>query len=52
MQDKDFLHVRISRDMLELVEKLVSKGLFSNKNEVIRESIRTILLKYKEEVGR
>jgi Arc/MetJ-type ribon-helix-helix transcriptional regulator len=50
MPDKDILHIRISKDMADKVNYLIDKGLFSNKNEVIREAIRSIILKYKDEV--
>jgi Arc/MetJ-type ribon-helix-helix transcriptional regulator len=50
MPDKEILHVRISKDMLDRADYLVEQGLYSNKNEVIREAIRNVLLKYKGEV--
>ncbi|MBL7056572.1 hypothetical protein ISS07_06680 [Candidatus Woesearchaeota archaeon] len=52
MDDKDTLHIRVSQEIVNSLQNLVDKGMFSNKNEAIRESIRTILLKYKEEVER
>ncbi len=45
---RDTLHLRLSKDLLFELEGLIDKGLFSNKNEIIREAIRTTLLKYKE----
>jgi len=48
MKERDLLHIRISKDMLKQFDSLIKKGLFSNKNEIIRESIRNTLLKYKD----
>lgn len=50
MGHKSVLHIRVSGAMKRQMEDLVDLGLFSNKNEVVRKSIRDILLKYKEEV--
>ncbi|HLG24850.1 MAG TPA: hypothetical protein VI564_08020 [Candidatus Nanoarchaeia archaeon] len=49
---KNTLHIRISRDMDLAIEKLVENGLFSSKGEVIREVIRNMLLKYKNEFSK
>lgn len=49
MIDEGVLHIRISRNMIKEIDKLVDKGLFSNKNEIMRASIRSIILKYKDE---
>ena len=51
MEDKEVLHIRISKELLNEIEDLVEIGLFSNKNEIIRGAIRTIILKYKDEVS-
>ena len=50
MPKRDVLHIRISQDMMSRLDSLIVKGLFSNKNEIIREAIRTVVLKYKDEV--
>lgn len=52
MPDNNLLHLRISKNLMKELDKLVDKGLFSNKNEVIREAIRNSLLKYKDELIR
>ena len=49
---KNVLHIRVSGAMKRQMEHLVDLGLFSNKNEVVRKSIRDVLQKYKEEVGK
>ena len=46
---KDSIHIRISQELKEQTEALVESGLFSNTNEVIRQAIRSQLLKYKHE---
>ena len=50
MPKKDVLHIRISQDMMDGIDSLIAKGLFSNKNEIIRGAVRTVVLKYKDEV--
>lgn len=42
------IHVRIPKEMSKDLELLVKKGLYSNKNEIIRAAIRSTLLKYKD----
>jgi len=44
----DKLHVRLSRDMVKQLDSFVTRGLFASRNEIIREAIRHILLKYQE----
>ena len=50
MSNKDTLHLRVSKELADGMSCLVSRGLFSNKNEIIRGSIRHIILKYKDEI--
>lgn len=50
MNDKSMLHIRISQSMANEIENLTSTGLFSTKNEIIREAIRQVILKYKDEI--
>lgn len=50
MPDKDTLHIRVSKELVDGMGHLVSRGLFSNKNEIIREAIRKTILKYKDEI--
>lgn len=42
------LHIRIGKELKKQVQKLIDVGLFSNQAEVARESIRDLLLKYKD----
>ena len=49
---KDVLHIRLSEDMELKIEDLISKGMFYSKSEVVREVIRKMILKYKDEVSR
>ncbi len=42
------LHIRIGKELKKQVQKLIDVGLFSNQAEVARESIRGLLLKYKD----
>jgi len=50
MPDKDTLHIRVSKELVDGMGHLVSIGLFSNKNEIVRGVIRNIILKYKDEI--
>lgn len=43
------LHIRVGSEMKKKMEDLIDRGLFSNQAEIVREGIRTILLKYKKE---
>ena len=52
MPKKDLIHIRISKDMEGSIYRLIEKGLFANKSEVIREVIRNTLMKYKDETER
>ena len=43
------LHIRVGRDLKKRMQILIDKGIFSNQAEIVREGLREILLKYKEE---
>lgn len=49
MADK-LIHIKISREVNDEISQLVKTGLYSNKNEIIREAIRNTYLKYKDEI--
>ena len=51
MSDK-LLHIRVSRRTREQMEALIEGGLYNNIAEITREGIRSVLLKYKDEVRR
>lgn len=44
------LHTRISKKVLDKLQILIDEGLYNNQAEIIREGVRDILLKYKEEI--
>ncbi|MDP7323045.1 MAG: hypothetical protein QF655_00760 [Candidatus Woesearchaeota archaeon] len=43
------LHIRVGRDLKKRMQILIDKGIFSNQAEIVREGLREVLLKYKEE---
>jgi len=43
------IHIRVGKEMKKKMQDLIVRGLFSNQAEIVREGIRTILLKYKKE---
>jgi Arc/MetJ-type ribon-helix-helix transcriptional regulator len=45
------LHIRLSKDMEDRLDDLISKGIFYSKSEAVREVIRKMILKYKQEAG-
>jgi Arc/MetJ-type ribon-helix-helix transcriptional regulator len=42
------LHIRVGKEIKSKMKTLVGQGLFSNEAEIIREGIRSLLLKYQE----
>jgi Arc/MetJ-type ribon-helix-helix transcriptional regulator len=46
------LHIRISKEMREKLQILIDSGLYNNQAEIIREAIRDLLLKYKEDIDK
>ena len=47
--DNDLVHIRVSKKLKVQMQALIDKGLFNNQAELVREGIRTTVLKYKEE---
>lgn len=45
----NLLHIRIGKGLKKKMEVLIDKGMFSNQAELIREGLREVLIKYKEE---
>jgi len=43
------IHVRVGRELKKKMKELTDKGLFSNQAEIVREGIREVILKYREE---
>ena len=43
------IHVRVGRELKEKMKELTDKGLFSNQAEIVREGIRSTILKYRDE---
>jgi Arc/MetJ-type ribon-helix-helix transcriptional regulator len=44
------LHIRVSKKIKEQMQILIDAGYFNNQAEVVREGIRSTLLKYREEL--
>jgi len=44
------IHIRISKEMRDKLQVLIDSGLYNNQAEIIREAIRNLLLKYKEDI--
>ncbi|MBW2996793.1 hypothetical protein KY349_00460 [Candidatus Woesearchaeota archaeon] len=49
--DDLLLHIRVSKKVKEQMRVLIESGYFNNQAEVVREGIRSTLLRYKEELG-
>ena len=49
--DDPLLHIRVSKKIKEQMQVLIDTGYFNNQAEVVREGIRSTLLKYREELG-
>ncbi|MGB9749140.1 MAG: ribbon-helix-helix domain-containing protein [Candidatus Woesearchaeota archaeon] len=43
------LHIRIGRELKKRIDELVEAGVFSNQAEVVREALRSLILKYDKE---
>jgi Arc/MetJ-type ribon-helix-helix transcriptional regulator len=48
--DDLLLHIRVSKKLKEQIEVLIDAGYFNNQAEVVREGIRSTLLRYKAEL--
>ena len=46
------LHIRVGKELKNKMEVLIKKGFFSNQAEIVREGLRNILMKYKEEINK
>ncbi|MBW2965367.1 hypothetical protein KY363_07965 [Candidatus Woesearchaeota archaeon] len=44
------LHIRVSKKIKEQMQVLIEAGYFNNQAEVVREGIRSTLLRYREEL--
>ncbi|MEM2121309.1 MAG: ribbon-helix-helix domain-containing protein [Candidatus Woesearchaeota archaeon] len=43
------LHIRIGKELKKRIDELVEAGVFSNQAEVVREALRSLILKYDKE---
>ncbi len=46
------LHIRVGKKIKEGMDELIASGLFGNQSEMVRESVRDLLLKYKDHLRR
>jgi Arc/MetJ-type ribon-helix-helix transcriptional regulator len=44
------LHIRVSKKVKEQMQVLIDSGYFNNQAEVVREGIRSTLLRYREDM--
>jgi Arc/MetJ-type ribon-helix-helix transcriptional regulator len=44
------LHIRVSKKLLDKLQLLIDDGLYNNQAEIVREGLRNLLLKYREEL--
>ena len=49
--DDLLLHIRVSKKLKEQLQVLIDSGYFNNQTEIVREGIRNVLMKYKDEIG-
>ena len=49
--DDLLLHIRVNKKVKEQMQVLIESGYFNNQAEVVREGIRSTLLRYKDELG-
>jgi Arc/MetJ-type ribon-helix-helix transcriptional regulator len=49
--DDLLLHIRVSKKLKEQLQVLIDAGYFNNQTEIVREGIRDVLRKYKEELS-
>jgi Arc/MetJ-type ribon-helix-helix transcriptional regulator len=48
--DDLLLHIRVSKKLKEQMQVLIDSGYFNNQAEVVREGIRSTVIRYKEEL--
>ncbi len=46
----DLIHIRVGKKIREEMEHLIKEELFSNQSEISREAIRSLILKYQEQM--
>ena len=46
----ELIHIRLSKELKKQINDLIAAGLFTSQTEVAREALRTLILKYREEV--
>ena len=44
------LTIRLSKVYLEIMEKLIEKGVYASKGEIVREALRLLFEKYGEKI--
>lgn len=44
------LHIRVSKKLLDKLQLLIDDGLYNNQAEIVREGLRNLLMKYREEL--
>ena len=49
--DDLLLHIRVSKKLKQQLQVLIDSGYFNNQAEVVREGLREVLMKYKEELN-
>jgi Arc/MetJ-type ribon-helix-helix transcriptional regulator len=50
MSRDELLHIRVGRQLKREIDQLIDSGLFSSQTELAREAIRSLILKYKEQI--
>lgn len=48
--DDLLLHIRVSKQLKKKLQVLIDSGYFNNQTEIVREGLREVLRKYKEEI--
>ena len=46
----ELIHIRVGKELKERMQDLIDAGLFTNQSEIARESIRSLILKYQEQL--
>jgi Arc/MetJ-type ribon-helix-helix transcriptional regulator len=47
---EESLTIRLSKAYIDLMDKMIEKGVYSSKSEIIRESLRMFFDKYGEKI--
>ncbi|MFH1064421.1 MAG: hypothetical protein V1729_05045 [Candidatus Woesearchaeota archaeon] len=50
--DDLLLHIRVNKKLKKQMQVLIEEGYFNNQAEVVREGIRSTILRYKEELSK